>query len=161
MLFTGNYPRTIDVKNRIQIPAPLRAEMGTEGDTVVLFVVPGERANTLSIFTRESFLAQVERISSETIDSPDVLDFELYYALAERIELDKSGRMVIPESLLSRVKLSKEIVLAGRHTQIDIWCAEEFYECIKTRFEPRWPILQRFVRGQRRPAAAGETDKSK
>ncbi len=158
MLFTGHYRRTIDAKNRIQVPAPLRAEMGGEGETVVLYVVPGERANTLSIFTRESFLAQVERISSGSIDSPDVLDFELYYALAERVELDKQGRMVLPETSLSRVQLSKDIVLAGQHTRIDIWQAEQFDECIRTRFESRWPALQRFVRGGGRPADAGQTD---
>ena len=158
MLFTGQYRRTIDVKNRIQIPAPLRAEMGGEGETVVLYVVPGERVNTLSIFTRSSFLDQVERISSGSINSPDVLDFELYYALAERVELDKQGRMVLPETSLSRVQLSKDIVLAGQHTRIDIWKAEQFDECIRTRFESRWPALQRFVRGGGRPTDGGQTD---
>jgi len=121
--------------------------MGDEAEAVVLYIVPGERTNTLSIFTRPGFRSQVERIASGTISSPDVLDFELYYSLAERVELDKQGRMVLPEVSLSRVKWSKEIVLAGQHTRIDVWSAEEYDECIRTRFEPRWSALQRFVRG--------------
>ena len=152
MLFTGNHPRTLDEKNRLQIPADFRAEILSESKRIgsdveaVLYFTPGPLDNTLSIYTRNSLEALIRRISTDTVDSPEAQAFELFYSLVERVEMDKQGRLVMPQSLLAARSLGKELTLAGQVHRIDVWRTDEFAEAVKTRFATQWPALQRFLR---------------
>jgi len=147
MVFTDAYERTIDAKNRIQIPAEFRKAMDAKEQGDAFYLCPGERTNTLSLYPERTFHARAEQLRTETIDGEDSLEFEqLYYSLASRLEADKQGRVVLPERQLSLVKLGKEITLAGAHTRIDIWNTPEYSEFLKASFDNRWDKLQKFMR---------------
>ena len=53
--FTGQYDRTIDDKNRIQLPSQLRSAIDPERDGPGLYVTLGEDRGTLSIYTERGF----------------------------------------------------------------------------------------------------------
>ena len=54
-IFTGQFERTIDAKNRIQLPSQLRAIIDPEQDGEGLYISLGEHRGTLSIFTERAF----------------------------------------------------------------------------------------------------------
>lgn len=120
--FTGQFERTIDEKNRIQLPAQLRSAIDEERDGQSLYITLGEHAGTLSIFTEKGFEAVAARTETEFQTGPDALRFELqFYGLTSSIEMDKQGRFVLPDRLVKKARLGSEVVLVGQGSRIDVW----------------------------------------
>ncbi len=78
-IFTGQYERTIDAKNRIQLPSQLRSAIDSERDGVGLYVTLGEYRGTLSIFTERGFEELAARIETEFMPGPESRRFELQF----------------------------------------------------------------------------------
>lgn len=147
MVFADAYDRTIDAKNRIQIPAQYRSLMDPDVHGTAFYLCPGERTNTLSLYPERVFEGIAERLRTDEISGEDSLAFEqMYYSLASRLETDKQGRVVLPERQLSLVNLGNQITLAGANTRIDVWSTSEYREFLRTSFATRWPDLQKFMR---------------
>lgn len=147
MPFNDAYHRTIDAKNRIQIPAQFRAEMDPEVHGTAFHLCPGERRNTLSLYPQRTFEKRAGQLQTEQVSGADSLDFEqMYFSLASKLEMDKQGRVVLPERQLALVDLGNEIVLAGANTRIDLWAKAEYEEFVRSAFATRWADLQKFMR---------------
>lgn len=147
MPFTDAYHRTIDAKNRIQVPAQFRSEMDPEVHGTAFHLCPGERQNTLSLYPQRTFERRAEQLRTEQISGEDSLAFEqMYFSLASKLEMDKQGRVVLPERQLALVNLGEEIVLAGANTRIDIWAKKDYEQFIQSSFVARWGALQKFMR---------------
>ena len=147
MVFTDAYERTLDAKNRIQIPAEFRNGLDAEVDGPGFYLCPGERKNTLSLYTPRKFEAQVKALRTGRVLGDEALAFEqVYYSLASRLDMDKQGRLVLPERQMAMVELGKEVTLAGAMDRIDLWRTAEYREFVATNFEQRWHQLQKFLR---------------
>lgn len=147
MIFTDAYERTIDTKNRIQIPAEYRHGLDPEINGDAFYLCPGERRSTLSLYPTKVFERRVASIRTHKIPGDESLSFEqLFYSLASRLELDKQGRVILPSRMLEMVGLGKEVTLAGANDRIDVWNTAEYQEFVKTNYEQRWQQLQRFLR---------------
>lgn len=147
MVFADAYERTIDVKSRIQIPAQYRNLLDPEVHGTAFYLCPGERSNTLSLYPEFVFERRAERLRTDEISGEDSLAFEqLYFSLASRLEMDKQGRVVLPERQLLLVNLGKEITLAGALNRIEVWATAEYREFIRSAFASRWQVLQKFLR---------------
>ena len=121
-IFTGKYERSIDAKNRLQLPSQLRAAVEPERDGKGLFVTLGEYRGTLSIFTQCGFEELAARIETEFMPGPESRRFELqFYGLASYVEMDKQGRIVLPDRLRKKAVLGEEVFLVGQKYRIDIW----------------------------------------
>jgi len=46
---------------------------------------------------------------------------QLKFALASRVEWDSQGRVVLPEKLLKRAELGKEVTLIGMQDHLELW----------------------------------------
>ncbi|MCK4659708.1 MAG: hypothetical protein KAV82_09335 [Phycisphaerae bacterium] len=147
MIFTDAHERTLDGKNRIQIPSEYRNGLDPEVDGDAFYLCPGERKNTLSLCPSKRFEERVRALRTSHIAGDESLAFEqVFYSLVSRLEMDKQGRMVLPERQLAMVNLGKEITLAGANERIDLWRTSEYKEFIEANFEQRWHKLQRFLR---------------
>lgn len=146
MIFIDTYERTIDEKNRVQIPAPYRNALDPQQHGSAFYIVPGERDNTLSFYPDKYFEAKVASVRTDQMPEADALDFEQsFYSMASHVEMDKQGRIVIPERQLSSVELGKEVYLAGANYRIDVWRKadyDEFMQEVRTRKTK----LHRFLR---------------
>lgn len=147
MIFTDAYERTIDAKNRIQIPSEFRNGLDPERDGEAWYFCPGERKNTLSLHPTKRFERWVKALRTHHLGGDAPLAFEqVFYSLASRLEADKQGRVVLPERQLSMVDLGQEITLAGAGDRIDVWKTSEYQAFVHTNFEQRWPELQKYLR---------------
>lgn len=151
--FTGQHERAIDEKNRIQLPSQLRAAIDAERDGDGLYVTLGEHRGTLSIFTERGFEALASRIETEFMPGPEAQRFELqFYSLASRVEPDKQGRFVLPERLVKKARIGKEVTLVGQKNRIDLWNRADFEQSIGIDWDgDDWPDWQGFLRS--RPAS--------
>lgn len=147
-VFSGQYERTIDTKNRIQLPSQLRAAIDPEREGPGLYVTLGEHRFTLAIYTERGFEALAARIETEYIDSADSRRFELqFYALSSYVEMDKQGRVLLPERLRRKARLGDDVYVVGQKHRIDIWDREALDRAIGIDWDDdEWPAWHEFIR---------------
>ncbi len=128
MLLTGTFPRTIDEKHRLAIPKRLRDAMrlvsstdDEETSAGAIFVAPGTDGS-LALYTEEAFSRLAEQLAASPPTGQDVRAFSrLFYAQAERVELDRQGRIRIPPELVKLAALDKDVVLVGVRDHLELW----------------------------------------
>ena len=120
MLLTGTFERAIDEKQRVAIPKRLREAVGKLGE-IGLFVAPG-MDGSLFLYSENAFLKLAERLASASPTGQDVRAFSrLFYAQAERVELDSQGRVRIPPRLAQMAGLEKDAILIGVQDHMELW----------------------------------------
>ncbi|MCO6436939.1 MAG: hypothetical protein J5J06_07620 [Phycisphaerae bacterium] len=146
--FTGQFERTIDGKNRIQLPSQFRDTIDPEREGCPVYITPGEDKGTLSILPQRCFEELAGRIETEYMPGPESRRFERqFYSLASYVELDKQGRLVLPDRLRRMARLPDEIYLVGQKNRIDLWARDAFDR--ELGIDPDgadWPAWQDFLR---------------
>jgi MraZ protein len=123
MLLTGTHPRTLDDKKRIALPKRVR-ELLQEPTT--LFVTPGPD-QSLWLYTQIG----LEELSGK-LDQAPATDAEarvfrrLYFAQTEAVDVDRNGRILVPERLAQFAELKREVVLLGVRDHLELWDAERW-----------------------------------
>ncbi|HZZ81901.1 MAG TPA: division/cell wall cluster transcriptional repressor MraZ [Gemmataceae bacterium] len=118
MLLTGTHPRTLDDKKRIALPKRVREQIG---DVTQLFVTPGPD-QSLWIYTKD----ELERLSAK-LDATPATDGEarvfrrLFFAQMEAVDLDRTGRILVPDRLVQFAGLEHEVVLLGVRDHLELW----------------------------------------
>src|SRR5271155_1008000 len=110
MLLTGTHPRTLDDKKRLVLPKRIREQVG---DVAQLFVTPGPD-QSLWIYTND----ELERLAAKFDQTPatdaEARKFRLiFFAQMETVEIDRTGRILVPERLVQFAGLEHEVVLLG------------------------------------------------
>lgn len=125
MFLTGTFARSIDEKLRVAIPKPLRAAMECpEGGG--LYVAPGTD-ESLAVYTEEAFSRLAQGWAGVSPTRKDVRAFtRLFYARAQRVEVDSQGRIRIPKELAELARLEKEVVLLGVQDHLELWAADRW-----------------------------------
>ena len=125
MLLTGSFGRSLDAKLRVAIPKRLRLALECP-DGGVLYVAPGTD-QSLAIYTEEAFAKLAERLERVSPTRQDVRAYiRLFYAQAQRVELDRQGRVRIPRELAELAKLNKEVVLLGVGDHVELWAVQHW-----------------------------------
>ncbi len=125
MYLTGTFIRAIDEKLRIAIPKRLRDDLNCPPGGWV-YVAPGTDGS-LAIYTEEAFGRLGERIAKASPTHQQVRAFtRLFYAQAQRVELDRQGRIRVPPELAQLAQLEKEAVLLGVQDHLELWSSERW-----------------------------------
>jgi division/cell wall cluster transcriptional repressor MraZ len=150
MAFTDAYERTLDSKNRTQIPADFRNAMDPAIHGETFYLCPGERPNTLSLLPEKYYEELAEHMRTDLLDGDDAESYEiLFYSLSKPLDMDKQGRVVLPDRQLAMVDIGKEITFAGVNKRIDIWATAEYRAYIDEEFKANWRRLKQFARTAR------------
>lgn len=124
-MFMGTYQNTLDVKNRMIVPAKFRDEIGSKcvltlGIDHCLYIYP---VNEWEVF--------IEKLSKlPTTDSKARRFSRNFTGNAEECEIDKQGRLTIPQKLKIKVDIEKDLTTIGCTNKIEVWSREE-YECVE------------------------------
>ncbi len=124
--FLGNMEAKADAKGRVFVPAIFRKSLQTEGEEYLvlrkdifqecLVLYPGTVWEK-EIETLRSNLSKWNR-EQQQIFRQFVLD-------AERLEMDASGRILIPKRYLKMVSIDNEIRFLGVDNTIEVWSKEK------------------------------------
>lgn len=131
MVFTGTFEHTIDSKNRLAVPAEVRAQVQRatglgEGDPIRLVVTIGE-GNSLRVYTEAGFEQRARRLRHMDVDKRKRSEFRrLMFARSQLMELDKQGRLLLPAALLKSSGLSGPVVLLGVEDHLEIRDREQW-----------------------------------
>lgn len=121
MLLTGTFHRSLDQKCRFSLPKSIRDALQDQTGNLVLYLAPGTDGS-LAIYTEGAFKQLGTQLGQGPPTSQGVRSFSrLFYAQAERVEVDRQGRIRIPSGLASLASLKKDIVLLGVRDHLEIW----------------------------------------
>ena len=120
-MFMGEYNHTIDAKGRLIVPSKFRESLG---DT---FVVTKGLDGCLFVYDNEEWNAFEEKLKSLPITNKEARQFVRFFlAGAAEVEVDKQGRILIPNVLREFAGLAKDVALVGVGSRIEIWSRERF-----------------------------------
>ena len=120
-MFIGEYQHTLDPKNRVIMPSKFREKLGDS------FVMTKGLDNCLFIYSSEEWSIVEDKLKSLPMTNKDARAFvRFFFAGACECELDKQGRILMPNNLKDYAKIDKELVIIGVSTRIEIWSREEW-----------------------------------
>lgn len=120
-MFIGEYNHSIDQKGRLAIPSKFRSAF-TKG-----LVVTRGLDNCLFVYTIAEWKKLAEKLANLPINQANTRAFaRLMLAGAMDVELDKQGRIMLPEYLRNYAKLSKATVVTGLFNRLEIWAEPEW-----------------------------------
>jgi MraZ protein len=120
MLLTGTHPRTLDDKNRLVLPSRIRDQMG---EVAKLFVTKAQD-QSLGLYRPQEVEQLAAKIDQASATSQEVRVFSrMFFASMEEVEVDRAGRILIPERLVQYAGLRHEVVLVGVRDHMELWDA--------------------------------------
>ena len=132
--FIGEYEATLDAKGRFLLPAGFKKQM-PDGEAEP-FVLNRGFEKCLSLYTSKSWTPIFSDLSNLNDFDPKVRQFKRYFLNgATQVELDNSGRMLVPKNLMEYAGLQKDIVLVSAIDKIEIWDKLKYQEFFET-FSP-------------------------
>jgi MraZ protein len=128
-IFVGEHELTIDDKNRLLIPAQFRKKIVPERDGSSLFVTLKEVSayGRIPWFYAEKFYCSLvdQHAPPELTPTEDESEYTyLKMSMADELEWDSQGRVVLPEKILRDAELGKEVkdvILVGAKDHMELW----------------------------------------
>ena len=120
-MFQGEYQHGLDAKGRLILPVRIREELGSR-----FFLTKG-LDGCLSIYPMEEWEAFEEKLRALPLTNKNARTFSRFFvAGATPCELDKQGRILIPQTLREFAGLDKDVVLTGNLNRIEVWSKEKW-----------------------------------
>ncbi|OON84792.1 division/cell wall cluster transcriptional repressor MraZ [Oribacterium sp. C9] len=123
MSFTGEYHHNLDAKGRLIIPAKFRDQLGME------FTVTRSLDGCLAMYASREWEALEDKLNALPMTNEKARSLKRFLlGSANTCELDKQGRILIPQVLREKAGLDKDITLLGVGDHIEIWNADLYNE---------------------------------
>ncbi|HOA80288.1 MAG TPA: division/cell wall cluster transcriptional repressor MraZ [Defluviitaleaceae bacterium] len=120
-MFMGEYQHTIDNKGRLIIPAKFREELGDS------FVVTKGLDSCLFVYPNSEWRIFEEKLRSLPITNSNARKFVRFFlAGAVECNVDKQGRILIPNNLRTYSGLDKDVILIGVTNRVEIWSKDNW-----------------------------------
>lgn len=120
-MLIGEYAHNLDDKGRLAIPVKFRRELAKGA------VVTRGLDNCLFLYTKSEWAKLAEKLAALPFSQSNSRAFaRLMLAGAMDVEVDKQGRMMLPEYLRAFAKLKKSTIIAGLYSRLEIWDEEEW-----------------------------------
>lgn len=120
-MLIGEFQHNIDTKGRLIMPAKFRSELGQQ------FVITRGLDGCLFGYPMESWMALQEKLKQLPLAKKDARKFtRFFYSAATEVEIDKQGRVNIPQNLIDFAKIDKECRVIGVSDRIEIWSSNQW-----------------------------------
>ncbi|HST46495.1 division/cell wall cluster transcriptional repressor MraZ [Jatrophihabitans sp.] len=118
-MFLGTHTPRLDDKGRLALPAKFRTEL--EGGLVI---TKGQE-RCLFVFPMAEFSRITELLRSAPVTQRSVRDYSrVFFASASHEVPDGQGRITVPSQLREYAGLSKDCVVIGANSRVEVWDAE-------------------------------------
>jgi MraZ protein len=124
LAFRGQHEHSLDAKDRLTIPAKLRAQLA-DGVVVSKSLDPCVEIHPASGFNR--YAARVEGGLNPLSGKARLIRRHIHSG-AEDAELDSAGRVKIPKPLIAHGDLSGTCMIVGADTHLEVWSPERWAE---------------------------------
>ncbi|HOA35158.1 MAG TPA: division/cell wall cluster transcriptional repressor MraZ [Bacillota bacterium] len=122
-MFTGEYQHTLDEKGRVIIPAKLREGLGET------FMITRGLDRCLFIYHFDAWTKIEQKVKELPLARSEARAFTRYFfSGAAEVEIDKQGRVLIPQNLREYAGIEKEVMIIGVSDRVEVWSEEAWKE---------------------------------
>lgn len=120
-MLIGEYEHSLDAKGRLIMPSKLRDDIGEK------FIITKGLDGCLFAFSIEEWKNFEQKLRTLPISNKDARAFSrFFFAGAIDCEIDKQGRFLISSNLREFAGLTKDVVIVGMDSRIEIWSKDKW-----------------------------------
>lgn len=125
-MFAGSHPLTVDDKGRLAIPARYRQSLADECQSQLVITMGYE--SCLEIYPAPEFARIASAI--EAMDNREHAELlkRAFVGRAVETEIDKQGRVGLPQILRRLARLDNSVVLVGQINRFELWAEDKWNE---------------------------------
>ena len=128
--FLGEFECKLDAKGRMMLPMGLRKQV--HPDALEKFVLNRGFESCLAMYPMnewQSISAEINQLNQFVKKNREFARY--FYRGATEMELDATGRLLIPKRLLEYAGIDKDVILSAWSNKIEIWSPEKFEALLK------------------------------
>lgn len=115
-MFMGEFHHSVDDKGRMIVPAKFRENLGSS------FVLTRGLDQCIFAYPRAEWTQLEQKLKALPFTKADARAFtRFFFSGACEVDLDKQGRIVLPSNLRTFANLTKECVVLGVSSRVEIW----------------------------------------
>lgn len=115
-MLIGEYEHSLDDKGRVIMPAKLRIDIGDR------FIITKGLDGCLFVFSQAEWSNFETKLKELPLTNKNARDFVRFFLSgATECEIDRQGRFLIVTNLREYANITKEVVIIGVGTRIEIW----------------------------------------
>jgi MraZ protein len=121
-MFLGQFYHTLDDKGRLTVPSRFRDLLIEEGG----YIMQGFDKN-LIVLPSSTFESMYHRVNQMSMTDPTARQLRrLLFSTADHVEIDKAGRILLPQFLRQTILLESGVVIVGNGDYFEIWSPEQW-----------------------------------
>ena len=126
-MFMGEFKHSIDAKGRLIIPAKFRDQLDGH------FIVTRGLDGCLFGYPMAEWQQMEEKLKTLPLTKRDARAFVRFLqSAATECDIDKQGRINIPDTLCAHADLTKKCVVVGVSNRIEIWSEDRWQQFTST-----------------------------
>jgi MraZ protein len=132
-MFRGQFEHAIDAKGRTSLPSRFRDVLaqGADARLVITRSPFDDEPPCLHVFSMPSWEQFEAKIGSLAYFDPNVVMLRRrYVSAAVECELDKQGRVLVPNSLRDYAGMTKDVLWAGMGHMVELWAKEKWAQAL-------------------------------
>jgi len=124
-VFRGRYEHAIDAKGRTSLPSRFREVLAASGEARL--VLTSGLDPCVVAYPMQEWIAFEDRLARLPQFDPTVAMLRrIHVSGAIECEIDKLGRLLVPQGLREHAQLGREVLWAGMGRHVELWSKERF-----------------------------------
>ena len=124
VIFSGIFEHTLDDKGRVAVPSKLKKL--SEDSVLTKLIITRGPENCIYCYSESKWdeIVSILRSKIETLPFGNASDrafFRLFVGQAFSCQIDKLGRIAIPDTLIETAGISQNVIFVGNIDHIEIW----------------------------------------
>ena len=120
-MLLGEYRHNVDTKGRVSLPSKFRTDLGQ------YYVITKGLDDCLFVYSKKEWETFENKLKQLPLTSEDARTFtRFFFGGASEWEVDKQGRINIPQVLREYANIKKDVVIVGVSTRVEIWDSEKW-----------------------------------
>ena len=141
-MFLGRFEHSMDNKGRVAVPARFRGELNGE------LIVTRGNDRCLYLFTQDAWEPLAAKLNALPTGDADARNMRrAVFSAAEPVELDKQGRVMIPDHLRQYSGIEGNVFIIGLGTYVEIWDRQSWLD-LDGRIEENVDVISSHLAGQ-------------
>ncbi len=124
-MWLGESTHTLDNKNRVFLPKRFQDGLERDADGNLTAIITRGFEGCLFLFSSSGFQRVLERLNTQAFEGPEArLMQRLFFSSTHAVQLDATGRLLLPEKLKTLGGIEREVVMIGVIDRVEIWSAD-------------------------------------
>ena len=120
-MLLGEYTHILDDKKRLTLPKKFKTELGKK------VVLTRGLDNCLFLYSQKEWERTASKLKELSFTQADTRGFNRFlFSGASEIDIDSSGRILVPDNLKKFAGLNSKVVLAGVADKVEVWNEKEW-----------------------------------